>query len=183
MVARIIILNGAGSVGKSSIARALQKITAEPFLHVAMDAFLDMLPASSLNHPDGLVFEDQGKAGAPAIAIKTGEVAARALRGMRRAIAALAAEGNNLIVDDVMLGAEMEEYRTLLAAFDVSFLGIFAPLAVIEERESRRHDRMIGLARWQFDRVHAGRTYDLAIDAGTATPEASALKIKEALGL
>lgn len=40
---RIIILNGAGSAGKSSIAKALQAITNEPFLHVAMDDFLDIL--------------------------------------------------------------------------------------------------------------------------------------------
>ena len=102
---------------------------------------------------------------------------------MRRAIAALAAEDNNLIVYDVMLGAEMEEYRALLAGSHVSFVGIFAPLAVIEERESRRKDRMIGLARWQFDRVHAGRNYDLEIDASTATPQASAFKIKDAFSL
>jgi chloramphenicol 3-O phosphotransferase len=110
-------------------------------------------------------------------------VAARALRGMRRAVAALAAEGNNLIVDDVMLAEEMEEYRSLLAGFQISFVGIFAPLAVIEERERLRRDRMIGLARWQFDRVHRGRTYDLEIDAASATPEICALKIKEALSL
>ncbi|MGH6929884.1 MAG: phosphotransferase-like protein, partial [Dongiaceae bacterium] len=34
--ARIVLLNGAGSVGKSSIARALQTIATEPFLHVQM---------------------------------------------------------------------------------------------------------------------------------------------------
>jgi chloramphenicol 3-O phosphotransferase len=178
MVARIIILNGVGSVGKTSIARALQEIAAEPFLHVAMDAFLDMLPASYTGHPDGLLFEDVGEPGAPAITIRIGKSAKRVLSGMRRAVAALAGEGNNLIVDDVMLGAELEEYRILLAGFHVSFVGIFAPLATIEERENRRKDRMIGLARAQFDRVHAGRNYDLEIDAGSATPEASALKIK-----
>src|SRR5262249_21365121 len=118
---------------------------AEPFLHVAMDAFLDMLPASHMDHPDGFVFEDHGNAGAPAIAIRTGEVGERTLRGMRHAISALASEGNNLIVDDVMLGAEMEEYRTLLAGFHVSFVGVFASLAIIEERENQRKDRMIGL--------------------------------------
>ena len=41
---QVIILNGIGSVGKSSMAKALQAITSKPFLHVAMDAFLDMLP-------------------------------------------------------------------------------------------------------------------------------------------
>jgi len=183
VVARLIILNGVGSVGKSSIARALQQITAEPFLHVAMDAFLDMLPTSYMNHPDGLVFDDESKVGPSVVAVRTGPVAARAFRGMRRAIAALAGEGNNLIVDDVMLDAEMNEYRTLLAGFQVSFVGIFAPLAIIEERESLRRDRIIGLARWQFDRVHRGRTYDLEIDASTSTPEICALKIKEALTL
>jgi chloramphenicol 3-O phosphotransferase len=42
--ATVVILNGVGSSGKSSIARALQDILDEPYLHVQMDAFLDMLP-------------------------------------------------------------------------------------------------------------------------------------------
>ncbi len=55
--ARIILLNGVGSVGKSSIAKALQTITTETFLHVSMDAFLDMMPAASFEHADGVTFE------------------------------------------------------------------------------------------------------------------------------
>src|SRR5262245_4315199 len=43
---RIIVLNGIGSVGKSSIARALQAMTVEPFLHVQLDMFIAMLPAA-----------------------------------------------------------------------------------------------------------------------------------------
>src|SRR5262245_18333522 len=39
-IARIVILNGVGSAGKSSIARALQAMTDESFLYVAMDTFL-----------------------------------------------------------------------------------------------------------------------------------------------
>ena len=42
--ARVVLLNGAGSAGKSSIARALQAIAGRPLLHVQMDAFFDMLP-------------------------------------------------------------------------------------------------------------------------------------------
>lgn len=42
--ARIVLLNGVGSVGKTAIAKAMQAITAEPFLHVEMDAFLNMMP-------------------------------------------------------------------------------------------------------------------------------------------
>lgn len=60
----VIILNGVGSVGKTSMARALLGLAARPFLHVAMDAFLDMLPARLVGHADGLVFEDGVEAGA-----------------------------------------------------------------------------------------------------------------------
>ena len=72
----MVILNGAGSSGKSSIARALQSMTTEPFLHVAMDTFLDMLPASHWNHRDGLLFELDAVEPGPSIAIRIGPVAA-----------------------------------------------------------------------------------------------------------
>jgi chloramphenicol 3-O phosphotransferase len=45
---QVIIPNGIGSAGKSTTAKALQAITSKPFLYVAMDAFLDMLPAKML---------------------------------------------------------------------------------------------------------------------------------------
>ena len=51
---KIILLNGVGSVGKSSIAKALQTITTETFLHISMDAFMDMMPAACFEHPDGV---------------------------------------------------------------------------------------------------------------------------------
>ncbi len=103
--ARIVILNGVGSSGKSSIARALQAITAEPFLHVQMDTFLEMLPERYQDHPDGLTFTTIEEGGKPSVVIRTGPVAERAFCGMRHAVAAMAAQGNNLIVDDVLMAA------------------------------------------------------------------------------
>lgn len=182
-MSRIIILNGVGSAGKSSIARALQDITTLPFLHVSMDSFLDMLPAAYWDHPDGFVFETTLQEGAPAVAIKTGPVAMQLMRGMRRAMAAMAAEGNNLVIDDVMLETDAEEYRTQFVDHDVSYVGVFAPLAVLEQRERDRKDRMIGLARWQYERVHQGLIYDLVLDTSLRTPAQCAAMIKETSGL
>lgn len=182
-MSRIIILNGVGSVGKSSIARALQDITTLPFLHVAMDSFLDMLPAAYWDHPDGFIFETLSEEDAPTVAIKTGAVAMQLMRGMRRAMAAMAAEGNNLIIDDVMLDSDAEEYRIQFVGHDSSYVGVFAPLAVLEQREHDRKDRMIGLARWQYERVHQGLTYDLVLDTSLATPAQCAARIKETFGL
>lgn len=181
--ARIVILNGVGSVGKRAIAKALQTITSEPFLHVSMDVFCEMLPEAYWNHPDGFVFETIEEGGRPSVIIKTGPVGERTLRGMRHAIAAMAAQGNDLIVDDVLLGREKAEYRELLAAFDVYWVGIFAPLDVLENRERQRGNRLLGLARWQYERVHKDMKYDFEIDTSTATPQECAQMIKQKFDL
>jgi chloramphenicol 3-O phosphotransferase len=176
--ARIVLLNGVGSVGKSSIAKALQTMTTEPFLHVEMDAFLEMLPEAYQEHPDGFTYETIYEDGKPLVVIKTGPVGERTMRGMRHAIAAMAAQGNDLIVDEVLTGSEKAEYADLLSAFDVFMVGVFAPLDVLEARERQRGDRLIGLARWQYDRVHKGMTYDLEVGTSRATPMECAELIK-----
>tara|TARA_R100001143_G_scaffold63576_1_gene72208 strand:- start:1969 stop:2532 length:564 start_codon:yes stop_codon:yes gene_type:complete len=161
----IVLLNGPGSVGKSSIARALQAITQRPMLHVAMDSFLDMIPERYLGHPEGLVFKSVLKDGYPATEITSGPVVARTLHGMRGAVAALAYAGNDLIVDDVLLGNEISEYNEILAPYRFLKVGITAPVEVLEQRERDRGDREIGLARTQVDIVHRGIEYDLMIDS------------------
>lgn len=171
-------------MGKSATARALQAIAARPFLHVAMDAFLDMLPAAMLGHPDGLIFETLQQEGKPSVAIRTGPVVERAMLGMRHAIAAMAAQGNDLVVDDVMTRpGEDQEYRALLSRFNVRLVSLFAPLEVLEARERQRGDRTPGLARWQYERVHRGVAYDLTIDTSLTSPTENACRIRDAFGL
>jgi chloramphenicol 3-O phosphotransferase len=182
-VAAVILLNGVGSAGKSSIAKALQTITAQPFLHVAMDAFLDMMPARYWDHPDGLTFETVQQDGKPSVVIRSGPVAERLMRGMRQSIAAMAHQGNNLIVDDVLVENELTEYRALLADFTFRTVGVFAPLDVLETRERERGDRLIGLSRWQYDLVHQGKRYDLELDTSNSTPMECAVLIKQRFGL
>lgn len=167
----ILLLNGVGSAGKSSIARALQGMTREVFLHVQMDAFLGMLPDPC---PGGFTFETVMRDGFPEVVISSGPAGKRAMNGMRRSVAALAEAGNNLIVDDVNTGDEWREYDTLLAGHLVHRIGVLCPLDVLEAREAARGDRLIGLARWQFSRVHAGRAYDFTVDTSAATAEACA---------
>jgi chloramphenicol 3-O phosphotransferase len=143
-----------------------------------------MLPEAMIGHPDGVVFAPVTDPGGPSIAIAGGAVMNRAMRGMRRAIAAMAAAGNDLIVDDVMLGrGEAEEYRALLRDCELRFVGLFAPLAVLEARERARGDRRIGLARWQYARVHSGIVYDLEIDTSAASPQDCAQTIKAQFAL
>lgn len=178
----VILLNGVGSSGKSTTARAVQEMAARPLLHVAMDAFLDMLPDRMIGHPDGLMFNRLPDV-PPTVTVETGPVGQRAFSGMRHAVAAMAQQGNSLIVDDVMLADEAAEYRRLLTEFDLRLVGMFAPLEVLEARERARGDREIGLARWQFDRVHRGISYDLELDSATASAADCARRICAAFDL
>ena len=75
---------------------------------------------------------------------------------------------NNTTLDEVLLDGEAE-YPALLAPFELHMVGVFAPLEVLEARERERGDRMIGLARWQYERVHRDMTYELEIDTSQAT--------------
>ena len=151
-----------------------------------MDAFLNMLPEASFTHPSGMLFETVHENGKPKVTIKTGPVGDRLMRGMRHAIAALAAQGNNLIVDEVMSGhqsVERQEYAKLLQPFKVFMVGVFASLDTLEVRERQRGDRMIGLARGQYETVHHGMTYDLELSTDNRSPLESAFMIKQKFGL
>ena len=179
----IIVLNGVGSSGKSSTAKAVQARASVPLLHVAMDGFLDMLPERFFNHPDGIVFAASEVDGRRLVDVQTGPVCERLMSGMRHAVAAMAAQGNSMIVDDVMLGSEMIEYRKLLTGHDLRFVRLNVPLDVLEARERQRGDREIGLARAQYELVAGGQGYDLELDAGKATPVENAERICAAFGL
>lgn len=179
----VIILNGVSSVGKSSTAKALQDIAAAPFLHIALDDFLNMLPRRVFDNPEGITFEKTPNSGGPCVAVRTGPVVERVLSGMRRAVMAMATAGNNLIVDEVMWADQAVDYRALLSNCELRFVGLFAPLDIVEERERRRGDRDIGLARWQHDRVHRNVHYHLKLDAVALSATERARAISEAFEL
>jgi chloramphenicol 3-O phosphotransferase len=176
--ATIIFLNGVGSVGKTSIVKALQAALGDAYLHVGIDQFIDMLPPQYIGDPQGLLFEAAEVDSKPVVTIKTGPVFQRLMAGMRHAVQALAQQGNNLIIDEVLIGQEWEQYVELLSGFMLHFVGVFAPLATIEARERLREDRLIGLARGQYHIVHVGKRYDLEIDTSKMSPaECAALII------
>ena len=184
MPATVIVLNGCSSAGKSSAARALQAIAREPFLHVAMDAFLAMLPERVWADPQGIRFDQRMIDGHPIVDIETGPAFDRAMQGMRRAIGALWAEGNNCIVDDVMLlPADQQDYRATIDPGALRFVALHASLPLLEEREIARGDRVHGLARGQIGRVHSGREYDLEITVDGMTPVQCAQRIAERFDL
>jgi len=176
----IIVLNGVSSVGKTSVAKAIQRHARRAFLHIQMDDFLDMLPPRAIGSPEGLVFK---RVDGQTVDVKSGYLVERALAGMRSAVASMAECGNDIVVDDVFFSDEDSEYRRLLKPYTCYLVGLFAPLDVVQERERLRGDRDIGLAKGQFERVHNGRVYDLEIDASQKSADQIAEEICRAFAL
>ncbi|MPV60686.1 hypothetical protein CFB46_21430 [Burkholderia sp. HI2761] len=64
----------------------------------------------------------------------------------------------------------------MLAPFKLSLLGAHCPLDVLEEREPQRGDRLVGLARWQYDKVRANGIYDVTVECALFVVHALALR-------
>lgn len=174
---QIIYLNGPSSAGKTTIARALQNTLKEPFLVFGIDQMIFMMP-EKLNdwhtHTLALGFSWQpieNEAGVvSAYKIHTGPFGKRMIQALKDIAVTLTLSGQNLIIDDVSFGKEgVQEWRNALQEFNVLWVGVTAPLEIIEKREQERGDRKIGSARWQTEHVHTEVTYDVMINTGDKT--------------
>ncbi len=187
---RIILLNGSSSAGKTTLARAIQVARREPWFHLALDQFRDGMPPAyrGLNSPEGTpgarglnvvpIDHDGGRI----TAIRFGDVGRRMLQGMHRAIAAFAAAGNDVIIDDLFLETDtLDDYLDALDGFSVLFVAVRAPLDVVQEREASRPGRFPGTALSHFEAVHAHGIYDLEIDTRQNSPEACAAEVSARL--
>ncbi|NGX63131.1 MAG: Chloramphenicol 3-O phosphotransferase [Candidatus Anoxychlamydiales bacterium] len=178
----IIFLNGVGSVGKTSIAKALQNILDKPFLHIGIDHFIEMLPCKYLPKGDksnqGIEFNQKQTKKGPIVHIEIGEIGKKLFQEMRNIMLLLANSGFDLIIDEVIIGDEFETYKKMFKNHRFITVGIFAPLEIIEKREKSRTDRTLGLAKGQFDIVHKDKKYDLEIDTSKLSPNECANLIK-----
>ena len=182
----IIFLNGTSSSGKTTLARALQDLLPAPYLHIALDQFRDGMPARfrGLNSPSGT----PGAMGLNVVPvvdeqhsytdIQFGCMGKQMLEGMRRAVACMAQQGNNVIIDDIILVDEfLQDYLTALDSFKVIFVGVRCPIEVINERERQRPGRFPGTAVGHFHSAHAHGIYDIEVDTSIMSPDSCAQTI------
>lgn len=157
-VGRIILLHGASSAGKSTLARAIQRLLDEPFLIFASDYFALGLP------------ERRDTEGAFRW---WGNVRPRFFDGFHRCIATLAAAGADLIVDHII---EFPEWRAdlgrMLRPFDVFLVGVHCSLEEIERRERLRGNRKFreGRSHVEEDRIHDFGPYDCEVETTRQHP-------------
>jgi chloramphenicol 3-O phosphotransferase len=189
----IIILNGPSAAGKSSMQREIQNIFPDPYLKIGIDNFVvALIPDRYLtgdtdkSNPEKMIMrgtKSTDAAGNPVFTLEIGKRGQKIFSGMHHAIAAYAAQGNNIVVDYIMYERKwMTELAQVLKDFRVYFVGVKIPLAVLEEREKLRGTSPIGHARSHHETVHAGLEYDIEVDTSLLTAKECAEKIKNFVG-
>jgi chloramphenicol 3-O phosphotransferase len=176
---RVVLLHGTSSSGKTTVARAVQALSDEPWLRLGIDAFWSAIDERWMEHgplaSEGFHWSDDAT-------IVPGPVGDRLAAGMRAAIAACARCGNAMLVDDVFVDRRwLDGWRAELAGLEWLLVGVLAPLPVLEERERTRGNRITGEARAQADAIHEGIHYDLTVDTAVQSPEECARGILAAL--
>jgi chloramphenicol 3-O phosphotransferase len=179
MSGTLILLHGTSSSGKTTVARALQRLSDEPWVLLGIDAFWNAVDERWMEHgeraSEGFLWTEDA-------AIVPGPVGQRLATGMRSAVSAFARAGNNVLVDDVFIDpAWLDGWRAELVGLEWRLVGVFAPVEVLEERERARGNRIAGEARAQVDRIHRGIEYDMTVDTSRQSPEDSARTILAAL--
>jgi chloramphenicol 3-O phosphotransferase len=164
----IVLLNGASSAGKTTLAKALQRRLADPLLAVGIDTVVFALPARWLNPPGWHdVFRYTGEG--DSLAITAGPLGDRLVAGLHRMVAGLAELGWDVVVDHVLLDAGwVRDAATVLAPYPLLSVGVHCPLDELIRRESARGDRTLGQARAHFETVHAHVGYDIEVDTSLA---------------
>ena len=140
---RVVLLNGTASVGKTSIAAAIQMAASTMWVVVAQDDFARNLIPRFVGLTEGAgmpVTPSAGftfvRVGDGTMTVDVGPVGRRLLRGYRQAVAAVARAGNDVLVDEAKFDDDgLAEWQEALDGLDVTWVRVDCDLTICEARE------------------------------------------------
>jgi chloramphenicol 3-O phosphotransferase len=171
----VVVLNGASSTGKTTLAVALQDELEESWLVFGIDTLIGALPLALLDIPleatiDARPREHRVRSGGLRFGAN-GEVAVggefrRLEAGWLSGLAKIAASGVRLILDEVFLDGihSQDRIRRALIGRRVLWVGVTCDGEVATQRERDRGDRVVGASERQSHRVHQDVAYDVQVD-------------------
>ncbi|RXJ72226.1 chloramphenicol phosphotransferase [Veronia nyctiphanis] len=169
----IILLNGTGSSGKTSLAKALQERLPVQYLNFSIDNILYALPPSDLQRM--IAGESIDREGYDYGQLTT---------AYHRSIDAILRSGCKLIIDNAWVNKdELDTLEELLSGYDIVRVKVKCNLDVCIARELARGDRSIGLAEWEYPLVHKHMRYDVEVDTSKITPDDAAMYLLDKLTL
>ena len=186
MTVTCIVLNGTSCSGKSSIAAALQELWPGPLQVTGIDTFLaaqsERFFAMDGRVVAGFSWVPVTVDGQPAFCWVPGPLGLEMIKASHAYWAACAGAGLDQVIDDVWLVPDQPAgLQDALLAADTLWVGVHCPLAIAEQRERERGNRIVGTVRGQKALVHTFRNYDVEVDTSVATPRQCAEAILAAL--
>ena len=176
----IILINGASSSGKTTLARTLQELWESPLLYWSLDTVIAQLPfkytGKGESATEGFPYKPDSSGGNEvgygSLGLTVNELSADYL-GM------LADKSLDVVVDFVLLDEEiLAPYRASLSNKPVLFVGLDCDPEVLAERNQNRHDRITGLSVNQQKKIHfCAEQYDLRLDSTNHSPRTLASTI------
>ena len=179
----IILLNGATSSGKTSIVRAIQDMSDRMWMQLGIDVFIDMVHTkfwgNGAKASEGFLFtQSKNEKGQFVTEIISSPMGKKLAESIPDTVALLANRGLDVIIDECLFDNEIERYKETLQNHDICYVGVMCDLETLEQREKDRGDRILGAARWMFDKLHKTK-YDLTVDTDKMSPMECAQRILE----
>lgn len=158
----VVVLNGTSSSGKTTLARAVQKLAPRVFLNFSIDSILSTLPESAI---------ERIVAGADISDLNYPKL----VHAYYACVRQLLELGHDLIIDNaVTVPYHVEHLEAAIAGNRAILIGLHCPPEVLAERERIRGDRRLGLAALQHPRIHSLLRYDLEIDTSRTSADDAA---------
>jgi chloramphenicol 3-O phosphotransferase len=167
---RLIILNGASSAGKTSLAQAFQELAPECWMHLGIDTFWYAIPQSQLDmqrvrpeyHTWDVVVEDDGLEW---FSLTPGPLLEKAMHARYLAIRVYLDEGINVIADDLIWTRDwLIDFLRIYQGYQVWLVGVHVSDEEGARREVQRGNRIAGASRGSARAAHAHLEYDFDID-------------------
>ena len=112
--------------------------------------------------------------------IQTGPFARKMIQTLVEIVLTMAKMGHYIIIDDVSFGkSQVDIWKDALKDYKVIWIGLKAPLDILEAREKERGNRMQGSARAQYFQVHKDGIYDQEFDTSKNSLQMIVSTIKE----
>lgn len=164
MSLKVILLNGASSSGKSTLAKSLQKYMEdnrkEKYIIISIDDFLNM----TVDEP---IYED--------------DVFEISLSLCQKALSILKS-GQGVIIDHVITSERIYTQLTeALKEYELIKVQMTCPLIELEKREKERKNRCVGSAKASYEYLYPKEGYDLTLNTFELSSEECSKKICEIL--
>ena len=178
MPGRVVLFHGTSSSGKTTVARAVQRLSDEPWVHLGIDTFWNAIDERWMEHgpraAEGFLWSEDATIVPGPVGQRLPGACVPPWRRSPAPVTTCSSMTSSSIPPGSSGGATSSSTssRCLWAS---------SHRRVLEERERAPGNRIAGEARVQIEVIHRGIEYDLTVDTSRQSPKKCAQSILAAL--